>query len=255
MSKTINNILIQFDNIVFGYKPETTILKGISFSLKRHEYVCIIGANGCGKSTLGKIIVGLLKPRLGSIIFNDKLVDKTNISQLRKSAGIILENPDNQFIGLSVQDDIAFGLENQCVPRDKMQGIIDETSKFVGTYELLKATPQSLSGGQKQLVAITSVLAMKPELIVFDEATSMLDAKSKNAINKLMLSLKDSKTIVSITHDMEEAAKADRIIVMNKGKIVLTGTPKQIFSNPMLSKLSLDVPFDWKLNQRINYEK
>lgn len=255
MSKTSNNILIECKNIVFGYTPKDTILNDVSFSLKKNEYVCIVGANGCGKSTLGKIIVGLLKPRSGSIILNNEVITRKNISSLKKSTGIVLENPDNQFIGLSVQDDIAFGLENKCVPRDQMQKIIDETSKFVETYELLKASPKSLSGGQKQLVAITSVLAMQPDLIVFDEATSMLDAKSKHLVNQLMLSLKQSKTIISITHDMEEAAKADRIIVMSKGKIVLAGTPKEVFDNPTLSELSLDIPFEYKLNQRINYEK
>lgn len=255
MSKQANNTLIQFENIVFGYDNKNIILNDVSFNLKRHEYVCIIGANGCGKSTLSKVLVGLLKPKSGNIIFDGETINKKNVSLLRRESGIILENPDNQFIGLSVEDDIAFGLENQCMPRDLIKTTIDETSKFVGIYDLLKASPLSLSGGQKQLVAIASVLAMKPELIVFDEATSMLDAKSKHLINDLMLTLKKSKTIVSITHDMDEAARADRILVMNKGKIVLSGTPKEIFNNPMLSQLSLDKPFEYKLNQEINYEK
>ncbi|MCQ3915600.1 MAG: energy-coupling factor transporter ATPase [Mycoplasmoidaceae bacterium] len=257
MFKTTKKTLIKFDKINFGYEKNKPILSDVSFSILENEYVCIIGANGCGKSTVAKIIAGLLKPWNGSLIFNDEIVTKKNVKNLKQKTGIIFENPSNQFIGLSVEDDIAFGLENQCVDRLKMQDIIDTTSKYVGTHELLKASVHSLSGGQQQLVAITSILAMNPDLIVFDEATSMLDGKSKSKINELILSLKNDKhkTIVSITHDMDEAAKADKIIVMSKGKVAMIGSPNQIFNDPKLESLSLDKPFAYKLDQRINYEK
>lgn len=257
--------LIQFEKVNFGYEPQKPILKGVSFSIKKNEYVCVVGANACGKSTLVKLMVGLFKPHSGSIIFKGKTITKENVKDLKYASGIVFENPDNQFIGLTVQDEIAFGLENRCVPRNQMQSIIEKTASLVGISNLLKAGTKNLSGGEKQLVALASVLATNPELIIFDEATSMLDTDNKNKINNLILSLnkKYKKTIVRITHDMEEANKADKIIVVNNGRIVLTGTPKEIFNSKQLKSLSLDKPFVYKLQdklgtnfvQRINYEK
>lgn len=260
MSKPNKNTLIQFDKVVFGYQPEKLILSNVSFSIEKNEHVCIIGANGCGKSTIAKILVGLFKPRSGSIIFNGKTITKENVKLLKNASGIIFENPDNQFIGLTPQDDIAFGLENQCVEHNKMQSIIDEVARYVGITDLLKSDLTKLSGGQKQLVAIASVLAMNPELIVLDEATSMLDAQAKQKVNNIVSSLlsKKHKTIVSITHDMDEAAKADKIIVMNKGKVVMVGKPQEVFVSKQLSGLSLDKPFAYKLAQKLgrtSYEK
>lgn len=265
MFKNNNDILIKFNNVCFGYQPKQHVLSNVSFSIRKNEHICIIGANGCGKSTLAKILAGLFKPSSGTILFKNRVVTKQNVKLLKKASGIIFENPDNQFIGLTVQDDIAFGLENQCVAQNKMQSIINKVAKYVGISNLLKANPKQLSGGQKQLVACASVLAMEPEFIVLDEATSMLDNKAKQVINDLMLSLKTKqhKTIISITHDMDEAAKADRVIVLNRGKVVLIGTPQQVFSSPKISKLSLEKPYAYqlvdklgkKLAQRINYEK
>lgn len=251
MFKTKSKTLIRFDKVSFGYEPKKLILSNVSFSIEKNEHVCIIGANGCGKSTVAKMLVGLFKPRSGSIIFNNKVIDKTNVRTLKNQTGIVFENPDNQFIGLTAQDDIAFGLENQCVPHNKMQTIINNVAKYVDVIDLLKSSVKDLSGGQKQLVAIASVLAMNPELIVFDEATSMLDAQAKNKINNLISSLltKKHKTIVTITHDMDEAAKADKIIVMSKSKVAMVGSPKQIFSSNKLKGLSLDKPIAYKLGR------
>ncbi len=252
MSKSNSKTFLEFKNVCFGYKPNQHILNNVSFSIEENEHVCIIGANGCGKSTLVKIIVGLFKPTKGQIIFNNKIVTKQNVKELKSSSGIIFENPDNQFIGLTVQDDIAFGLENQCVSRKHMQPIINNVAKFVGIQDLLLCSTNALSGGQKQLVAIASVLAMNPKLIVLDEVTSMLDNEAKTRVNNLveLLKTKKHKTIVSITHDMDEAAKADRIIVLNKGKVVLNGKPQEVFNNKLLTSLSLDKPFSYKSKQR-----
>lgn len=171
---------------------------------------------------------------------------------LKQATGIVFEKPDSQFVGITVQDDIAFGLENQRVPHSKMQSIIDTYAKYTGVFDLLKSSPLDLSGGQKQLVAITSILAMKPEIMVFDETTSMLDYKSKEQINSLInwLKTKQHKTIVSITHDMEEALHADRIIVINNGKIVLIDKPSKVFTKN-IKYFSLDKPFTFKLSQEL----
>lgn len=252
MFKLAKEALIKFDNVCFGYEPANNILNNVTFSINRNEHVCIIGANGCGKSTLGKMIVGLFKPRSGSIYYNGKLITKSNIQLLKEATGIIFENPDNQFIGLTPEDDIAFGLENMKVSHNKMQHIINDVAKFVGIQDILTASVQDLSGGQKQLVSIASILAMNKELIIFDESTSMLDYKSKSRINKLISLLKaKGKTIITITHDMDEAALADSIIVMNKGSVALQGTPNFIFSNQMLNQLSIDKPFDYKLHDAL----
>ncbi|MBQ0045351.1 MAG: ATP-binding cassette domain-containing protein, partial [Mycoplasma sp.] len=170
MFKDNKDILIELKNVCFGYEPKQRILSNVSFSIRKNEHVCIVGSNGCGKSTLVKILAGLFKPSSGTILFKNKIVTKQNVKSLKKASGIIFENPDNQFIGLTVQDDIAFGLENQCVERNKMQPIINKVAKYVGVFDLLKSSPKQLSGGQKQLVAIASVLATGPEFIIFDEA-------------------------------------------------------------------------------------
>ena len=245
--------LIALDKVDFGYEPKKPILHDVSFSINKNEHVCIIGANGCGKSTLVKLIVGLFKPHTGNIYFNNELINNTNVQKLKNATGIVFENPDNQFIGLTVQDEIAFGLENHCVPREKMQAIINTVAKYVGITNLLPSATKNLSGGEKQLVAIASVLATNPQLIIFDEVTSMLDARAKNKINNLkdLLVKNKHKTVISITHDMDEAAEADRIIVLNKGRVVLDGKPEQIFNSKKLLSLSLDKPFDYKIAQKI----
>lgn len=264
MSKAKKNTLLEFKKVNFGYKPKNLILHDISFTIQKGEYVCITGANGCGKSTLGNIIAGLFKPVSGSILLNNKEINKKNVWDLKTSTGIVFENPDNQFIGETVEDDIAFGLENKCVERSKMQPLINKVANYVGITDLLKSEPKNLSGGQKQLAAIASILVLDPSIIVFDEVTSMLDNQAKTNINNLMSSLKkQNKTIINITHDMEEVSKADKVIVLADGRIKLIGTPQEVFNNKQLSSLSLDKPFVYKLEQtlgtklakRINYEK
>ena len=251
MFKT-NKAILKFKNVSFGYKPKQLVLSNISFSIFENEHIAIIGSNASGKSTLGKVIAGLFKPLSGSIYFKGEQISKENVTKLKQSIGIVFENPDSQFIGITVQDDIAFGLENQMVPHAEMQKIINTCAKYTGIFDLLKFSPFNLSGGQKQLAAITSVIAMKPEIIVFDEVTNMLDNKSKQQINSLINLLKNKhhKTIISITHDMDEALRADRIIVMNKGKIVLIDTPSKVFSKN-IEYFLLDKPFTFKLSKEL----
>ena len=195
-------------DLVFSYDKKTTIFSGLSFHVEEGEYVSLIGHNGSGKSTLAKLIIGLLEAKEGKIEVFDQVLNEETVYQIRKNVGIIFQNPDNQFIGSTVEDDIAFGLENHLVPNDKMDDIILEYATKVGMDEFLKKEPSSLSGGQKQRVAIAGVLAMKPRLIIMDESTSMLDPKGKKEIRDLIVKLRQenpSLTILSITHDIEEA--------------------------------------------------
>jgi energy-coupling factor transport system ATP-binding protein len=241
---------VRFNNVSFGYTDNTTMLDQVSFSIYENEYVCIIGQNGSGKSTLSKVLTGLLQPRSGTIELFGQVVNKLNIKHLRDNIGIVFQNPDNQFIGLTAEDDIAFGLENRKVDPKRMYDIILTVARMVNIENLLTMEAVKLSGGQKQRVAIASVLAINPKVIIFDESTSMLDPKAKKELKNLMLVLKNrfNKTVISITHDMEEVTNADRVIIMNKGKLLKTGTPKEIFEDRhFLQEVSLDVPFSLQL--------
>jgi energy-coupling factor transport system ATP-binding protein len=245
---------IECHHVSFGYTTKVTNLDEVTFEIKENEYVCIIGHNGSGKSTLSKILMGLLQPRSGYIRLFDQEINKGNIKYLRDNIGIVFQNPDNQFIGLTVEDDIAFGLENRKVDPSRMHDIIDQVAKIVNVQDLLEYEAAKLSGGQKQRVAIASVLAVNPKIIIFDESTSMLDPKAKQDLKSLMLILKNkfNKTIISITHDMEEVVNADRVIILKSGKLVKTGSPKEIFENrEYLKSLSLDVPFTLQLSQSL----
>jgi energy-coupling factor transport system ATP-binding protein len=245
---------IEFHHVTFGYTTKVTNLDNISFEINDNEYVCIIGHNGSGKSTLSKVLMGLLQPRSGYIRLFDQEINKANLKYLRDNIGIVFQNPDNQFIGLTVEDDIAFGLENRKVDPAKMKAIIDQVAKIVNVQDLLEFEASRLSGGQKQRVAIASVLAVNPKIIIFDESTSMLDPKAKQDLKNLMLVLKNkfNKTIISITHDMEEVINADRVIILKSGQLVKSGTPKEIFEDQeYLKGLSLDVPFTLQLSQSL----
>jgi energy-coupling factor transport system ATP-binding protein len=245
---------VEFHNVSFGYTNKVTTLDQISFDIYENEYVCIIGQNGSGKSTLSKVLTGLLQPRSGTIRLFGQLVNKLNIKHLRDNIGIVFQNPDNQFIGLTAEDDIAFGLENRKVDPKKMHEIIQTVAQMIGIEDLLPMEAVKLSGGQKQRVAIASVLAINPKVIIFDESTSMLDPKAKKELKNLMLVLKNrfNKTVISITHDMEEVTNADRVVILNKGKLLKTGAPKDIFEDrDFLQNVSLDVPFSLQLSKSL----
>ena len=238
--------LIELKNVSYSYNDSTKAVDDVSFSVRKGDYVTIIGHNGSGKSTLAKLIAGLLPVKEGSITVDYLEVNEENIPQIRKRLGIVFQNPDNQFIGSTVRDDIAFGLENKQVPSDEMEAIVEEYAKKVGLTEYLNYEPQNLSGGQKQRVAIAGILAMSPDIIIFDEATSMLDPKGKKEIKQLMYDLAggDDITIISITHDIEEVLQSDDCVVLSKGKLFMHDVPEKVFANAeKLRQIDLDVPF------------
>ena len=238
--------LIEVENLTYSYNETKKAVDNVSFSIEKGTYTTIIGHNGSGKSTLAKLISGLLPIRNGQIKVNDIVVNETNMPEIRKLLGIVFQNPDNQFIGSTVKDDIAFGLENKLVPSENMEDIINEYAKKVGLENFLNSEPQNLSGGQKQRVAIAGVMAMQPDIIIFDEATSMLDPKGKKEIKKLMyeLSSSDKFTIISITHDIEEVLQSDDCIVLNKGRLFMHDKPENVFKKASeLRKINLDIPF------------
>lgn len=245
---------IELEHLSFSYDGQTEVLKDISLAIPKGSYTAIVGHNGSGKSTLAKLIIGLLEPRSGSIKVLGQTLSDSNLKAVRDHVGIVFQNPDNQFIGSTVADDIAFGLENHCVPTEDMQGLIEESAAKVGMSDYLDAEPTNLSGGQKQRVAIAGILAMSPDIIIFDESTSMLDPQGKASVNAQIRKLNEAKniTILSITHDMEEASQASNVIVLDQGKIVATGKPRDVFMNDaLMSRLRLDLPFGLKASRAL----
>ena len=247
--------IVKFDDVTFKYDESISLLSSLSLKIKKGKYTVLLGHNGSGKSTIAKLIIGLLEAEKGKIYVDDVELNEENIDLIRNKVAIVFQNPDNQFIGSTVEDDIAFGLENHLVPNNEMQPIIEEYAQKTGMLEFLDKEPTKLSGGQKQRVAIAGVLAMHPEIIILDEATSMLDPKGKREIKELIKKMRDivpNITIVSITHDISEAVASDKVVVMNKGKVFATGTPKEIFSDEeKLKEVGLQLPFTYKVQHEL----
>lgn len=243
----MGKISIRVNNLSYSYRDSIKALDGVSFSVEEGSYVSLIGHNGSGKSTLAKVIIGLLSDYKGEVYLFEKKLEKSTLVELRKNIGIVFQNPDNQFVGSTVADDIAFGLENKQVPHDEMDQIIKEVASYAGMEKFLDHEPTMLSGGQKQRVAIAGVLAMEPSIVIFDEATAMLDPKGKKEVSLMIEKIREKNpniTIVSITHDVEEAAKSDFVIVLSEGKVILSGKPNEVFSKKdILNEIKLDVPF------------
>ncbi|WML29400.1 energy-coupling factor ABC transporter ATP-binding protein [Neobacillus sp. OS1-32] len=247
MSKAI----VSLKEVTFQYDgQEQNALNHVSFEIYEGEWLAIVGHNGSGKSTMAKLLNGLQFPKEGEITVSGMKLVEENIWDIRKKIGMVFQNPDNQFVGTTVQDDVAFGLENMGIPREEMVHRVEDSLKKVKMDKFLHQEPHHLSGGQKQRVAIAGVLALRPAIIILDEATSMLDPRGRAEVLETVRTLKDEKalTVISITHDLEEAAKADRIIVMNKGEVFREGTPEEIFSmDEQLIELGLDIPFSVKV--------
>lgn len=240
--------LITLENIVYRYhaEQENYILNDVSFNIEKGEWITIIGANGSGKSTLVKTLNGLNVPKSGNVIIDGLELNEENIWDIRQKVGMVFQNPDNQFVGSTVVDDVAFGLENIGMPREEMIVKIDQALQQVGMEKFKNHEPARLSGGQKQRVAIAGILALAPEIIVLDEATSMLDPKGRAEVLSTVQAIKEqyNLTVISITHDLNEAAQADRIFVMEKGKIKYENKPEEIFKlGEELVELGLNVPF------------
>ena len=244
--------LVEVKDLVFSYNDETDAVKGVTFNVEKGSYTTIIGHNGSGKSTVAKLIAGLLEKKSGSIKVDGLEVNEENIKAIRQKVGIVFQNPDNQFIGSTVRDDIAFGLENHCVPQEKMDAIIDEYAERVGMSEFLNSEPIRLSGGQKQRVAIAGILAMSPSILIFDESTSMLDPQGKEEIKNLINELhkESGLTIISITHDIEEVSSSDHVVALFEGTVAMDGTPEEVFKDEdKLTKIRLDLPFSMKMEK------
>ena len=255
---TISNA-IEFKDVTFTYpESKAPVLKKINFKVKKGSWTALIGHNGSGKSTISKLINGLLLPDKdsGSVItvFGMNL-NSENVWDIREKVGIVFQNPDNQFVGATVGDDVAFGLENRGVPRDQMVQTVKKVLSDVGMLDYIDAEPANLSGGQKQRVAIAGILAVEPEIIILDESTSMLDPSGRDKILKIIKRLMSEKnlTILSITHDIDEADMADNVIVLNDGKILAQASPTEIFSQAeMPRQIGLDIPFVDKLIYKLN---
>ncbi|MEJ8736947.1 energy-coupling factor transporter ATPase [Erysipelotrichaceae bacterium HCN-30851] len=245
---------IKVENLTFSYDKEINAVENVSFSIEEGSYTTIIGHNGSGKSTIAKLLIGLLEKDQGSIYVDGVELTMESLYEIRDKVGIVFQNPDNQFIGATVADDIAFGLENHQVETSKMQGIIEKFAEKVKMTDYLLSEPTKLSGGQKQRVAIAGVLAMSPEILIFDESTSMLDPQGKAEINALIQEIhKESKiTIISITHDIEEVSHSDHVIVMDGGHVVMDGKPDDILrKEDDLIRLRLDIPFALKFTKAL----
>ena len=249
--------MIELKNITFGYDADSPVLKNYSLTINSGEFITILGHNGSGKSTLSKLLVGLMEPKQGEIIIDVELLSEDTIPTIRQKIGIVFQNPDNQFVGSTVRDDIAFGLENKCVSYDVMNELVERYAQKVGMEKFLDSEPHYLSGGEKQRVAIAGVLALGANIIILDEATAMLDPRGRENVMNLIHELVEDrdKTIIMITHHLDEAVKSDRIIVMNEGEIILEGVPKEVFQEKeLLESVKLDVPFavkaSYELKQR-----
>ncbi len=245
--------MLNIRNLSFSYNGENKALNDINLDIKRGSWVSVLGHNGSGKSTLSKCLVGLLEPSNGSIEIDGLLLNDDNLTDIRKKIGIVFQNPDNQFVGVTVRHDIAFGLENQCLSPQEMEERVVHYATLVGMQDFLSKEPHQLSGGQKQRVAIAGALAMEQDILILDEATSMLDPEGTEEIINLIKKLNKelNKTIITITHDLTFAAESDDIVVLKGGEIILQGEPFEVFKHEDLLKSShLELPFEAKLYAR-----
>lgn len=248
--------IISAKNVHFSYEKAREILKGLDIDIKKGEFAAILGHNGSGKSTFARLANAILVPTEGSIdVLGMDTSDESLLYDIRQSVGMVFQNPDNQIVAAVVEEDVAFGLENTGVPAEEIRQRVDEALKTTGMYEYRLHSPGMLSGGQKQRVAIAGIIAMRPECIVLDEPTSMLDPAGRRDVMKTIRKLVDEYgiTVLLITHYMDEAVRADRVIVIDEGQVILDGVPKEVFSHvDVLKKAGLDVPQVTELVHELN---
>lgn len=247
--------IIEVKDLSFRYKEDQDYydVNNVSFHVKRGEWLSIVGHNGSGKSTTIRLIDGLLEAESGEIWIDGQLLSSENVWDLRRQIGMVFQNPDNQFVGATVEDDVAFGLENQGLPREEMKKRVSESLELVGMLDFKKREPARLSGGQKQRVAVAGVVALRPAILILDEATSMLDPEGRRELIQTVQEIrKDHQmTVVSITHDLEEVAMSDRVLVMKKGQVESTSSPRELFSRDDLDQIGLDEPFTNQLRESL----
>ena len=245
----LNNMenIIEVRNLKYKYdnESENYTLNDVSFQVKKGEWLSIVGHNGSGKSTTVRLIDGLLEAESGDIIISGDKLTVENVWEKRRQIGMVFQNPDNQFVGATVEDDVAFGLENQGLDYDLMVERVQQALELVGMQDFKEREPARLSGGQKQRVAVAGVVALRPDIIILDEATSMLDPEGRLDLIQIVKKIKDSNqlTVISITHDLDEIALSDRVLVMKEGQVESTATPRELFSREDLEELGLDQPF------------
>ncbi|MFM0600485.1 energy-coupling factor ABC transporter ATP-binding protein [Streptococcus suis] len=243
--------IIEVKNLKYKYNQEDEqyTLNDVSFHVKQGEWLSIIGHNGSGKSTTVRLIDGLLEAESGDIYIDGDALTVDNVWDKRRLIGMVFQNPDNQFVGATVEDDVAFGLENQGILLEEMRSRVNEALELVGMADFKTREPARLSGGQKQRVAIAGVVALRPKIIILDEATSMLDPEGRLDLIKIVREIKDrhGMTVISITHDLDEVALSDRVIVMKNGQVESISTPKELFLREDLADLDLDRPFTTEL--------
>lgn len=250
----MNSEILSFDNVTFTYNAEDETVRpaveNVSFSIQQGEWIALVGHNGSGKSTIAKLMNGLLFPGEGGVKVMGQTMAEETLWEIRSQMGMVFQNPDNQFVGATVQDDVAFALENNGVPHKEMVERVHEALSQVKMEDYKDHEPHHLSGGQKQRVAIAGALAMRPKLLILDEATSMLDPQGRMEVIETIRRLRESTglTVISITHDLEEAALAERMIVMNQGHKHTEGPPKDVFKHgEELTKMGLDLPFAMRM--------
>ena len=247
---------LEIKNLCFSYEETHPVIDDISLSIDKGTFVVVLGHNGSGKSTLAKLIVGLLEKKSGQIFLDDEEITRKNLRDLQTKTALVFQNPDNQFIGATVEDDIAFGLENRQFPHDKMQEEIEKFAESVNMLDYLKKEPINLSGGQKQRVALAGALILKPNILILDEATSMLDPKGKATVRKAIKKVHEENpdlTIISITHDVDEALLADEVLILSKGKLVKSGKPQDVLRDEeALHELKLEMPFIYRVEKKLN---
>lgn len=248
--------VIDVKNLSFRYKEsqEYHDVKDITFHVKRGEWLSIVGHNGSGKSTTVRLIDGLLEAESGEIVIDGQRLTEENVWNIRRQIGMVFQNPDNQFVGATVEDDVAFGLENQGLSRQEMKKRVEEALDLVGMLDFKKREPARLSGGQKQRVAIAGVVALRPAILILDEATSMLDPEGRRELIETVKGIRKDydMTVISITHDLEEVAMSDRVLVMKKGEIESTSSPRELFSRNDLDQIGLDDPFANQLKHSLS---